>query len=119
MELNININEALALIFSVLTGTGGYVAFLKYVKKEKPSFGQMVMLFLINLFVAHAFSELMKYFGLGEARSAFLPIISFSGLYIVVWFDKRREKIFDAGVKKAGLEIEEDDDKENITNNEK
>lgn len=112
MELNININEFLALIFSVSIGTAGYISFLRYVKKEKPNFGQMIMLFFLNLFVAHTFSEIMKYYNWGDARSAFLPFISFSGLYIVVWFDKRREKIFDAGAKKVGLNIDKEEEEQ-------
>ena len=118
MELNININEIAALIISVSIGTAGYTAFLRLVKKENTNLASMIWLFMLNLLVAHSFSELMKYYNMGEARAAFLPIISFMGLYILIWFDKRYLKIFDAGLKKTtGLDIEDRNNKDDNTEN--
>ena len=116
MDLSININEVVALIISVLIGTVGYTAFLKLVKKEKPNVSYMFWLFFLNLLVAHTFSEVMKVFKYGEYRSAFLPLISFMGLYFLIWLDKRYLKIFDGGLKKAtGIDLN-DNENENIEN---
>ena len=121
MKLTFNINEIAALIISVLIGTMAYIFFQKIVKKEKPNLMFMVGVFFINLFVTHSVSEIMKVYKWGEYRSAFLPLIAFMGLYILIWFDKRREKLFDAGAKKMGLDINENKevtDEQNIEEDE-
>lgn len=117
-----NINEIIALVTAVLIGTGAYIGFMILKKKRDLSFAFVASVLIINLFVTHIFSEVLKATKMGEYRTIVLPAIAYLGQYLMEWVDKRYLKIFDAGAKKVGLnldttDIEEiplEDEKENI-----
>lgn len=110
------IKEILALIFSVLIGSGAYVGFVKLKKKQKLTLQYIVIVLLINLFVTNFFSELFFIFKWGEYRAAFLPVIAFSGQYILDWYASRYPKIFDALLGKANINIKDNNENEKDNN---
>lgn len=110
-----NWNEAIALIMSVLIGTAAYIGFVVGIKKQqKVSVVFIFSVLFINLFITYVFSEALKVFKWGEYRSLTLPLVAYAGLYLMEWVDKRYLKIFDAGAKKIGLNLENDTE-ENLT----
>lgn len=117
-----DMNEIIALIVSVLIGTGAYLGFVILKKNQKASF-KMIWILVINLFVTYLVSEALKIFKWGEYRTLILPPVAYAGQYLTDWFDKRYPKIFDSGVNKMGLDldnnnVEENDDTEKIENKE-
>ncbi len=100
-----NISEIIALLTAVLIGSGAYIAFVR-VKRDKPiNIVFIISTIVINIFLANATSELLKVFNWGAYRALILPIVAYSGQYLLEWFDKRRDKIFDSATKKVGFDI--------------
>ena len=111
-----SVNEVIALVTSVLIGTGAYIGFVVLKKQQKLSFSFIFYVLLINLFVTYLASELLKILKWGEYRTLALPVMAYIGQYVMEWFDKRYLKIFDSGIKKAGLDINNKDDEQEEDN---
>lgn len=109
-------NEIVALIIAVVMGTGAYIGVIAKKKKEKITLWYIVSVFFINLFLTSVASEALKIWNLGIYRSVVLPLVALFGQYIMDYIDRRYLKIFDAGLHKAGLDLDEDntDEEENI-----
>ena len=106
-----NIGELVALLVSVLIGTGAYLGFIILNKNQKVNVKFVFLILIINLFVTHAVSEIIKIFKFGEYRTIILPFVAYAGQYIMEWFDKRYLKIFDKGASKVGIDL--NDNKQN------
>ena len=52
---------------------------------------------------------------MGEYRTILLPVIAYLGQYVMEWVDKRFLKIFDAGAKKLGLDLDTTEEPEENT----
>lgn len=108
-----DINEIFALVIAVIMGTGAYIGFMVLKKQKKISISFVVVVIFINLFVTYVFSGILTKTSLGEYRTILLPVIAYLGQYFMEWVDKRFLKIFDAGAKKIGLNINTEEE-ENI-----
>lgn len=124
-----NFTELLALVISVLIGTGAYLGFVVLKKNQRANGKFIFWVLIINLFVTYLFSEALKIFKWGEYRTLILPLVAYAGQYLMDWLDKRYLRIFDAGAGKIGLNINKDNnnneelnelpvEQENIENNE-
>ncbi|MHA7822481.1 hypothetical protein ACVVIH_06935 [Chryseobacterium arthrosphaerae] len=109
-NLNYNISEILAVILSVLIGSGAYVSFVYIKNKQKISVAYVVAVLLINLCLTYVASELLKAFKWSEWRNPSLPMVAFAGQYLTDWLDKRYLKIFDTAAKRAGIKIDDQDE---------
>lgn len=105
-----NISEYLALVFSVLIGSGAYISFVYIKNKQKISIAYVVAVLLINLCLTYVASELLKAFNWSEWRNPSLPMVAFAGQYLTDWLDKRYLKIFDTAAKRAGIKIDDKDE---------
>lgn len=108
-NINYNISEILAVIFSVLIGSGAYISFVYIKNKQKISAAYVVAVLLINLCLTYVASELLKAFNWSQWRSPSLPMVAFAGQYLTDWLDKRYFKIFDTAAKRAGLKLDNDE----------
>ena len=106
-----NIGELVAVLVSVLIGTGAYLGFIILNKNQKVNVKFVFLILIINLFVTYIVSEIVKIFKLGEYRTIILPFVAYAGQYIMEWFDKRYLKIFDKGASKVGIDL--NDNKQN------
>ena len=106
-----NIIELVALLVSVLIGTGAYLGFIILYKNQKVNVKFVFLILIINLFVTYIVSEIVKIFKFGEYRTIILPFVAYAGQYIMEWFDKRYLKIFDKGASKVGIDL--NDNKQN------
>lgn len=106
-----DIGELVALLVSVLIGTGAYLGFIILNKNQKVNVKFVFLILIINLFVTYIVSEAIKIIKFGEYRTIILPFVAYAGQYIMEWFDKRYLKIFDKGVGKVGIDL--DDKKQN------
>lgn len=115
-----NVNEIIALLTSVIIGTGAYVAFVWKEKKIKVTISFVSAVVAINMFFTYMASEGLRIWELGGYRTLILPAIAFLGQFLMEWFNKRYFKIFDAGLGKVGLKInnKEDEENENVTESE-
>ena len=103
-----DLNEIIALIISVLIGTGAYLGFIMIRKNQDISIKLILGILAINLFITYIFSGVLRIFKWGEYRIVILPLVAYGGQYLADWFDKKYPKIFDAGLKKTtGLDIED------------
>lgn len=112
-----NISEIVALLTAVLIGSGAYIAFVR-AKREKPvNLTFIISTIAINIFLTNAAAEVLKLMNWGAYRALVLPVVSYCGQYLLEWFDKRREKIFDSASKKAGFDLnKKDEENENNGN---
>ncbi|WP_312394763.1 hypothetical protein [Chryseobacterium sp.] len=108
-----NISEYLALVFSVLIGSGAYISFVYIKNKQKISAAYVIAVLLINLCLTYVASGILKVLNWSEWRSPSLPIVAFAGQYLTDWFDKRYLKIFDTASKRAGLKIDDQNEYNN------
>lgn len=108
-NINYNISEILAVIFSVLIGSGAYISFVYIKNKQKISASYIIAVLLINLCLTYVASELLKAFDWSQWRSPSLPMVAFAGQYLTDWLDKRYFKIFDTAAKRAGLKLDDDE----------
>lgn len=111
-----NLNEIVALITSVVIGTGAYIGVVNLKKRDKINISFITSVLFINLFVTYVLSEFLKSKNVGEIRAYSLPLVAFGGQYLIDWIDRRYLKIFDAGAKKMGLDINKDNNETNETN---
>ena len=107
------LNETIAIIISVLLGTGAYLGYMIIRKHKRIKVTTMGWILLINCFVTALCSEVLKLWNWGGYRTVFLPGIAYAGQYILDWFDKRNGKILDSAAGKVGINVK-DDDNENI-----
>ena len=106
-----SVGELVALLVSVLIGTGAYLGFIILNKNQKVNGKFVFLILIINLFVTYIVSEAVKIFKFGEYRTIILPFVAYAGEYIMEWFDKRYLKIFDKGASKVGIDL--NDNKQN------
>ncbi|MCE4064365.1 hypothetical protein LXM63_04610 [Chryseobacterium gleum] len=112
-NLNYNISEIIALVMSVLIGSGAYISFVYIKNKQKISVAYVMSVLLINLCLTYVASELLKAFNWSEWRNPSLPMVAFAGQYLTDWMDKRYLKIFDTAAKRAGIKIDDKDESNN------
>ena len=105
-----DINEIFALIIAVIMGTGAYIGFMVLKKQKKVSISFIIIVLFINTLVTYVASGILKKTSMGEYRTIVLPIIAYLGQYVMEWVDKRFLKLFDAGAKKMGLNLDNTDD---------
>lgn len=117
-NINYNISEIIALIMSVLIGSGAYISFVYIKNKQKISTAYVIAVLLINLCLTYVASELLKAFNWSEWRNPSLPMVAFAGQYLTDWMDKRYLKIFDTAAKRAGIKLNDKDDESNDKNSE-
>ena len=101
--------EIFALVISVVMGTGTYLGFMKLNRGQKVKLSSVGLVLIMNLTVTYVASEILKKTSLGEYRTISLPIIAYLGQYFLEWLDKTYPKIFNAGAKKLGIDIESTD----------
>lgn len=103
-------SEIFALIISIIIGS---VAYLSVVWKDDPkkiTFPYSISVLLINAFLAWIASEIMRTQNLGEYRTTVLPVVAFLGQWITDYIKNRYPKIFDAGFKKIGMDLNTNND---------
>lgn len=110
-----DINEIFALVIAVIMGTGAYIGFMVLKKQKKISISFVLVVIFINLFVTYIASGILKKTSMGEYRTILLPVIAYLGQYVMEWVDKRFLKIFDAGAKKLGLDLDTTEEPEENT----
>ena len=98
--------EIFALVISVVMGTGTYIGFIKLNRGKQVKLSSIGLVLLMNLTVTYVASEILKKTSLGEYRTISLPIIAYLGQYFLEWLDKAYPKIFNAGAKKIGIDVE-------------
>lgn len=112
-----DIHEIIALVTATLIGTGAYVGFLIVKKRQKIGVSFMFWTYLINLFLAYLGSQLLTILNWGGYRALVLPLIAYLGQYLMDWVDTRYLKVFDAGLKKVGLDVNTDNNYEETEDN--
>lgn len=111
-----DLNGIIALLTSVIIGTGAYIAFVWKEKKEKVTIPYIIAVVTINMFFTYMASEILRIWKWGEYRTLILPAIAFVGQFLMDWFNKRYLKVFDAGLRKVGLDINNNNNKEQEEN---
>lgn len=109
-------SEIFALVISVVMGTGTYLGFMKLNRGKQIKLSTVGLVLIMNLTVTYVVSEILKKTSLGEYRTISLPIIAYLGQYFLEWLDKTYPRIFNAGAKKLGVDID-DTVKEQENNN--
>ena len=99
--------EIFALVISVAMGTGTYLGFIKLNRGKKVKLSSVGLVLIMNLTVTYVASEILKKTSLGEYRTISLPIIAYLGQYFLEWLDKTYPRIFNAGAKKLGVDIDD------------
>ena len=112
-----NISEFLAILFSVLIGSGAYISFVYIKNKVKVSLPYVVAVVLINFCLTYVASGLLKVSNWGKWSAPALTMVAFAGQYIADWIDKRYLKIFDTASKKAGFNLNNEKDDKDENNN--
>lgn len=110
------LNEIIGLAAALIIGSATYVGFVWKKKPEEITLRFVVSVLCINFLPTLLSSELIKILKYPEYRMIAMLMASFAGQYLVEWFSNRYPQIFDAGLKKAGLEInktEKEEDNEN------
>lgn len=113
-----NISELIALILSVLIGSGAYISFVYIKNKLKVSFRYVVAVVLINLCLTYIASGFLKVLNWGKWSAPALTLVAFAGQYIADWIDKRYLKILDSASKKAGFNLNDKNNEDNNTTEE-
>lgn len=100
-------SEIFALVISVVMGTGTYLGFMKLNRGKQIKLSTVGLVLIMNLTVTYVVSEILKKTSLGEYRTISLPIIAYLGQYFLEWLDKTYPRIFNAGAKKLGVDIDD------------
>lgn len=100
-------SEIFALVISVVMGTGTYLGFMKLNRGKQIKLSTVGLVLIMNLTVTYVVSEILKKTSLGEYRTISLPIIAYLGQYFLEWLDKTYPRIFSAGAKKLGVDIDD------------
>ena len=108
-----NISEIVALLTAVLIGSGAYIAFVRANREKPVNLPFIISTVAINIFLTNVASEVLKIAEWGAYRSLILPVVAYCGHYLLEWFDKRRENIFDSVSKKAGFDLTQEKKEEN------
>ena len=108
-----NISEIVALLTSVLIGSGAYIAFVRANRGKPVKLPFIISTVVINVFLTNVASEVLKIAEWGAYRSLVLPVVAYCGQYLLEWFDKHRENIFDSASKKAGFDFTQEKKEEN------
>ena len=111
-----NISEIVALLTSILIGSGAYIAFVRSNREKPVSLPFITSTVAINIFLTNVASEVLKIAEWGAYRSLVLPVVAYCGQYLLEWFDKHRENIFDTASKKAGFDFTQEKKKEENEN---
>ena len=117
-----NTNEIVALVIAVVMGTSAYIGVVYNKDKKKITWSFAVAVFVINLFFTWVASEWLRVLKWGAFRSAALPLVAFLGQFISDYISKNYPKIFDATLRKGGLNIDSSEtnlETDNNTENEK
>ena len=104
--------EMLAIVISVVLGTGAYIGIVHLKKKAKIDLAFILSVLFINFWVTYMLSEFLKSRGWGQFRGWSLPLIACFGVYLMEWIDKRYLKIFDVTAGKMGLDVDKNNDDE-------
>ena len=116
-----NLSEYIALLFSVLIGSGAFISFVYKENLRKISIAYIVAVLLINLCLTYIADGVLRNLNWGEWRTPILPFVAFAGQYLADWFHKRNPKLFDFAAKKAGVDLnnnQNDSNNENTPENE-
>ena len=99
------------LLICVIIGTGGMLAFDS--RTRKIDLRRIFSSFFMGLFIGFLAKETVEI--LGWKRFEVLLMVSTSAIaeYVMLWFSKRYMKVFDAVLKKGGLDINKEEDKAN------
>lgn len=100
-------SEIFALVISVVMGTGTYLGFMKLNRGKQIKLSTVGLVLIMNLTVTYVVSGILKKTSLGEYRTISLPIIAYLGQYFLEWLDKTYPRIFNAGAKKLGVDIDD------------
>ena len=100
-------SDIFALVISVVMGTGTYLGFMKLNRGKQIKLSTVGLVLIMNLTVTYVVSEILKKTSLGEYRTISLPIIAYLGQYFLEWLDKTYPRIFNAGAKKLGVDIDD------------
>ena len=106
-NLNYNISEIIALVMSVLIGSGAYISFVYIKNKQKISVAYIVAVLIVNLCITYVASGLLMVLNYSEWRSPSLPMVAFAAQNLTDWLDKNYFKIFDTAAKRAGIKSNE------------
>lgn len=117
-NLPYNIIEYIVLIFSVLIGSGAYISFVFIKNKQKIGFKYIIAVLLINLCFTYIASGILMVFKWGEWKSPALPMVAFGGQYLTDWIDKNYLKILNTAAKKAGVDVNNNQNDNNIKTSE-
>jgi len=107
------LREIIILIILTSIGTGAFLGFAFISKKMVLNAGIAIVVFLMNLFVVSVFVEVLRLTNYYKYHYIAALAGSYLGMYFLKWADKRSFNIFDSMIKKAGIEIS-DDDNENL-----
>ena len=100
-------SEIFALVISVVMGTGTYLGFMKLNRGKQIKLSTVGLVLIMNLTVTYVVSEILKKTSMGEFRTISLPVIAYLGQYFLEWLDKTYPRIFNAGAKKLGVDIDD------------
>lgn len=64
----------------------------------------------MNCTITYIASEAMKSFGMGAYRTTVLTIVAYSGQYVFIWYNKKRNKVYDSLADKVGLDTKDKED---------
>lgn len=117
-NLPYNIIEYIVLIFSVLIGSGAYISFVFIKNKQKIGFKYIIAVLLINLCFTYIASGILMVFKWGEWKAPALPMVAFGGQYLTDWIDKNYLKILNTAAKKAGVDVNNNQNDNNIKTSE-
>ena len=112
------LNEAIAIIVSVILGTSMFLGYIAIYKKQRLNKGRIAIILLMNTGITFVVSEAMKLWDFGGYRTVFLPLVAYAGQYVFNWFDKRNEKVFDSLAGKVGVDTKDNIEQENNTKDE-
>lgn len=101
-------NEFMALLMSVIFGSGAYISFVNQKKIEKVNLTFIITVLFLSIFAAHLVSEWLKLTTWGEQyRNIIIPLISFFGYQLIERTVKELPGLFKIVVKKVtGEELE-------------
>lgn len=103
------IREIVILIILTSIGTGAFLGFAFISKKMQINLGIAFLVFIVNLFVVCLVVESLRLFNFFKYHYIAALAGSYLGMYFLKWLDKRSFNLFDAMIKKTGLDIETSD----------
>lgn len=104
------LREVIILVILTAIGTGAFLGFAFISKKMVLNAGIAIVVFLMNLFVVSVFVEILRLTNFYKYHYIAALAGSYLGMYFLKWADKRSFNLFDSMIKKAGFEIEKDEE---------